>query len=328
MVPLSVLDLFPVGSQTTPSQALHDSILLARRVDALGYTRYWVAEHHNMPGIASAAPEVLITHVAQVTKRIRVGSGGIMIPNHTPLRVVEIFRTLEALYPGRIDLGLGRAPGTDQITSSALRRSGNEVNEELAELLAFAHDDFPAGHPYRSIVAMPSDAPLPPIWMLGSTQAGARIAATLGVGFAFAGHFSMSEAEAAIARYRSEFKPGALKEPQVILALSVVCAETEARAKELALPLQVNVARLGRGRPQAFPTVEEAKQFHFEPADRAMLERFTAGSIVGDVDKVRREIPEIARRLGATEIMISTVITDVQERIESYERVAAAFGLV
>ena len=325
MLPLSVLDLYPVVNGVAPSQALRDSVELAKRVDALGYTRYWVAEHHNMPGIASAAPEVLIGHVAGVTKRIRVGSGGIMVPNHTPLRVIEIFRTLEALYPGRIDLGLGRAPGTDQVTSQALRRSGREVNTELAELLAFATDGFPAGHPFSKIVAMPSDVSTPPIWMLGSTQAGAAIAAQLGCGFAFAGHFSMSEARGAMARYREDFEPhGALEKPHAILALSVVCAETKARAEELALPLKVAASRLAKGMPAAFATVDKAKCYAFGPEDHAVIERFRLGSIVGDVDHVRRELPRVAHALGADEVLISSLIPDQKERIASYERIAGA----
>ncbi|MEO6951734.1 MAG: LLM class flavin-dependent oxidoreductase [Polyangia bacterium] len=325
MLPLSVLDLFPVVNGVKPSQALRDSIELAKRVDELGYTRYWIAEHHNMPGIASAAPEVLIGHVAGVTKRIRVGSGGIMVPNHTPLRVIEIFRTLEALYPGRIDLGLGRAPGTDQLTSAALRRSGREVNAELAELLAFGNGQFPAGHPFEHILAMPSDVVTPPIWMLGSTQAGAAIAAQLGCGFAFAGHFSMSEARGALQRYREDFEPhGTLTKPHAILAVSVVCAETKARAEELALPLKVSASRLGKGKPAAFATIEEAKSYPFGPEDHAIIERFTMGSIVGDVDHVRREIPRMAETLGADEVMISSLIPDLAERIASYDRIARA----
>ena len=325
MLPLSVLDLFPVVSNISPSQALRNSIELAQLVDALGYTRYWIAEHHNMPGIASAAPEVLIGHVAQVTKRIRVGSGGIMVPNHTPLRVVEIFRTLEALHPGRIDLGLGRAPGTDHVTSQALRRSGREVNSELAELLAFAGGGFPSEHPFARIVVMPSDVATPPIWMLGSTQAGAAIAAQLGCGFAFAGHFSMSEARGALERYRDDFHPqGTLAKPHAILALSVVCAETKARADELALPLKVAASRLAKGHPATFATVEEAKAYTFGPADQAIVERFSLGSIVGDIDFVCREIPRVAAELGADEVMISSVIPDHGERLASYERIAAA----
>jgi luciferase family oxidoreductase group 1 len=323
--PLSVLDLFPVVSGTAPSRALHDSVRLAQRVDELGYTRYWIAEHHNMPGIASAAPEVLIAHVAQATRRIRVGSGGIMIPNHTPLRVVEIFRTLEALHPGRIDLGLGRAPGTDPLTASALQRGSSEVNQALAEILAFS-EGFPDDHPYRAILAMPSDTPLPPIWMLGSTQAGAAIAAALGTGYAFAGHFSMGEAAGAMRRYRETFqrKDGP---PRAILALSVICAESDARAEELALPLRVAYTRIGRGRPGVFPTLEEARAHRFTAEDHAIVERFAAGMIVGGPDRVRDQMLRFANDLGADELMVSTVVPDPEERIKSYERLAELFAL-
>src|SRR6185295_2942421 len=201
MTPLSVLDLSPVTTAISGPQALRNSIDLGRLCDRLGYTRYWVAEHHNMPNIATSAPEVLIAHIAAITTRIRVGAGGIMLPNHNPLRVVEIFRTLDALYPGRIDLGLGRAPGTDPITAAALRRGAppDDPNERLAELIAFDGASFPESHPFRAIVPMPSDIRLPPIWMLGSTLAGASIAASLGVRYAFAGHFAMRHARAAIA---------------------------------------------------------------------------------------------------------------------------------
>jgi len=327
VLPLSVLDLYPVATGTPPSRALHDAVGLAKRVDELGYHRYWIAEHHNMPGIASAAPEVLIGHVAGVTKRIRVGAGGIMIPNHTPLRVVEIFRTLEALYPGRIDLGLGRAPGTDQLTASALRRSNADVNSQLAELLAFAHEGFPDDHPYRKITAQPSDTALPPIWMLGSTQAGAAIAAALGVGYAFAGHFSMSEAKSAIRRYRTDFRPSDyLQAPKAILAVTVVCAEDRARAEALALPLRVAASRLARGEAGTFPTEAEAKAHEFTEMDRAVVERFSLGAIIGNAADVRAGLERVAEELGASELMISTVITNPVERVRSYERVAEVFG--
>lgn len=330
-LPLSVLDLFPVGSGVAPSQAIRDSVRLAQRVDALGYTRYWIAEHHNMPGIASAAPEVLIAHVASATQRIIVGAGGIMVPNHTPLRVVEIFRTLEALHPGRIDLGLGRAPGTDQLTSIALQRGKGEVNQLLAEIFAFADGEFPEQHPFENIVAMPSDTPLPPVWMLGSTQAGARIAASLGLRYAFAGHFSMAEAKDALALYRETFepsgKPGRPSEPYAILALSVICAETEARAEELALPLRVAIARMSQGKPAAFPTMEEARAHVFTPAEKVFVERMGAGTVLGTKDRVRSEIERVASSLGASEVMVSSVIIDPEERIASYTRIAEVFGL-
>ena len=322
---LSVLDLFPVASNRRPTDAIRDSLTLARRVDQLGYHRYWIAEHHNMAGIASSAPEVLITHVAGLTRRIRVGSGGIMVPNHAPLRVVEIFRTLEALFPGRIDLGLGRAPGTDPLTSSALRRGSDDVDAALAELFAFARGRFPAGNPYAEIVAMPSDAPMPPIWMLGSTQAGARIAARNGLAFAFAGHFAMAEAAAAMARYRTDSSAAA--SPYAILALSVVCADTEERAEALAAPLRLAYARIARGVRGPFPTVEEAAAHRFTPAERMGSERMGAGLVVGTPERVKAAIEAHATRLAADEIMVSTIMGDVTERIASYERLARVFGL-
>ena len=322
---LSVLDLFPVGSGHAPTDAIRDAVSLARRVDELGYFRYWIAEHHNMAGIASSAPEVLITHVAGQTRRIRVGAGGIMVPNHAPLHVVEIFRTLEALFPGRIDLGLGRAPGTDPVTSAALRRGTADVDSALAELFAFARGELPAGHPYAEIVAMPSDAAVPPIWMLGSTQAGARIAARHGLGFAFAGHFAMAEAEGAMERYRVESDPAA--GPYAILALSVVCADTAARAEELAAPLRLAYARIARGVRGPFPSVEEAALHPLSREDRVLSARMGRGLVVGTPETVKAELEAHATRLGADEIMVSTIMGDVGERIASYERLARAFSL-
>src|SRR5579862_2155620 len=274
MVPLSVLDLFPVSTGTTPTAAIRASLEVARRVDELGYNRYWVAEHHNIPSIASSAPEVLIGHVAGLTRRIRVGAGGMMLPNHAPLHVLEVFRTLEALYPGRIDLGIGRAPGTDPVTSSVLRRrssGGGDVNDQIEELFAFANRGFPDRHPLASVQVMPSDAPMPPIWMLGSTSAGAGIAAAHGVGFAFAGHFSMGEADGAVARYRAEFQPRPdMETPWLIMAVTVVCGESDEQARELAAPLRLAYARLAAGRPAPFPSVEEALAYRFSSDELAV----------------------------------------------------------
>jgi luciferase family oxidoreductase group 1 len=331
MVPLSVLDLFPVSSGSTATAAIHDSIALARRVDALGYTRYWIAEHHNLPNIASSAPEILIGHVAGVTKRIRVGSGGIMLPNHAPLHVLEVFKTLEALYPGRIDLGIGRAPGTDPVTSAALRRTsstGGEVNEQIAELVAFARREFPANHPFETIQITPSDGVVPPIWMLGSTRAGAAIAATLGVGFAFAGHFNMGEAKGAIAQYRNRFEPTAsMPASRLIMAVSVVCGENDAHAKELAAPLRVAFARIATGRPGPFPSIEEAKRYQFSPGELAAVERFAEGAIIGGPERVREGLERLVATTSADEIMLSTVVPVQSERVASYERVAKLWAL-
>src|ERR687889_681953 len=195
---LSVLDLSPVSSGSNGAQALHNTLELARLTDQLGYERYWLAEHHNLPSVASSAPEVMIGHVASETSRIRVGAGGIMLPNHAPLRVVETFRVLESLHPGRVDLGIGRAPGTDPVTATVLRRSrdgqgADDFPQQFSELLAFSGDGFPDGHPLRSVIAMPSDVGLPPIWLLGSSGYSARAAGGMGLGYAFASHFSPTD---------------------------------------------------------------------------------------------------------------------------------------
>ena len=327
MIPLSVLDLFPISTGTSPSAAIRDSIALACRVDALGYSRYWIAEHHNMPSIASSAPEVLIGHIAGVTRRMRIGAGGIMLPNHAPLHVLEVFRTLEALYPGRIDLGIGRAPGTDPLTSEALRRPG-EVNAQLAELVAFATGQFPGDHPYRTIEPMPNDVRVPPIWMLGSTRAGASIAAALGVGFAFAGHFNMGEASGAVATYRARFSPSPeVPKSRLIMAVSVVCGESDEHAKELAAPLRVAYARIATGRRGAFPSIAEARDYRFTAEERVAVERFAEGSIVGGKERVRAGLERLIEETGADEIMVSTVVPIIAERIASYERVASLWGL-
>ena len=265
MRPLSVLDLAPVGPDSSPREAIADSVTLAQHCDALGYERYWVAEHHSMPSIATSAPEVLVAHVAAVTRRIRVGTGGIMLPNHNPLRLVEIFRTLEALYPGRIDFGVGRAPGTDPVTASALQRGGtSDPNERLAELLAFDQSAFPDQHPFRNIVPMPSDVRLPPIWMLGSTMAGATIAASLGLRYAFAGHFAMRNARSALALYREQFRPSnGLVSPRAMLAVTVICGEDDAHANDLTIPLRLAVVRNRTGTRAPLPSIEEAKAYRF-----------------------------------------------------------------
>src|ERR1700749_156083 len=234
VIPLSVLDLSPVTTATPGSAALHNSLDLARLADRLGYKRYWVAEHHNLPSIASSAPEIMIGQIAAVTQHMRIGSGGVMLPNHAPLMVAERFKILEALFPGRIDLGIGRAPGTDPVTSIALRRrqqanTDDDFLERFQELLLFAQDGFPEGHPFLQGHALHSDVPLPPIYLLGSSDYSAEVAAAIGAGFAFAHHFASHDAVAAMTSYRSHFKPSpALPAPPAILAAAVVTAETDA----------------------------------------------------------------------------------------------------
>jgi luciferase family oxidoreductase group 1 len=336
-VKLSILDLSPVSEGSTGSHALHNSIDLATRADGLGYTRYWIAEHHNIPSVASSTPEIMIGQIARATSRMRVGSGGIMLPNHTPLKVVEAFRVLEALFPERIDLGIGRAAGTDPTTAMALRRLTDPMahvgfDRELQEVLAFAGKGFGGDHPFRDVVAMPSDVRLPPVWLLGSSGHSARIAATNGLGYAFALHISpnLELAAAAFADYRSFFVPSErIDRPQTLLALSAVCAETDERAHSLAASLELAFVRMQRGRPAPIASPEDAAR-ELNEFDRALLSRALAAGtrhVTGDPESVRRQILQLVERTGVDEVMIMTTIFAHEDRIRSYELLAHAFGL-
>ncbi len=303
--PLSILDLVPVGTGSNATQALKNTFELARLADRLGYTRYWFAEHHNMPGVASAAPEILIGAVARETTHLRVGSGGVMLPNHAPLKVVEWFRTLEALYPGRIDLGLGRAPGTDQLTALALRRSrealrADDFTEQLAEMLAFDNASFPETHPFRAIQAVPVGVSLPPIWLLGSSDYSAQVAAAMGMGFAFARHINPDGAEEAIQLYRERFTPSEhLSAPHAILTVSAICADTAARADELASSSDLSFLRLRTGRPGLLPSVEEALSYPYTDPERAQLLAGRARHVLGDPAMVRARPASNCARSGS-----------------------------
>jgi len=323
-LPVSILDLSPVGGGVGPTQAIRDSIALAIEADRLGFTRYWVAEHHNMASIATSAPEVLIAHIAAVTTRIRVGAGGIMVPNHSPLHVVEAFRTLEALHPGRIDLGLGRAPGTDPVTSRALRRTEDpHVNEMLAELLAFEHGHFPPAHPYHAITAMPSDIRLSSIWMLGSTMTGAAIAATLGLPFAFAGHFAMKEARHAIERYKLAFEPSpSLASPYAMIAVTCVCGEDEADALRVAAPMRVAIVKHRTGRREPILGIDEALAYPFTPDERVIADEFLEGAIIDGPARAATRLRDLARDVGADEVMLSTLVPSLESRRASLQRLA------
>lgn len=332
-LPLSVLDLSPIGTGSSASQAVRNTIDLARLADRIGYTRYWLAEHHNMPGIASSAPEILIGAVARETTRLRVGSGGIMLPNHAPLKVAETFRVLAALYPGRIDLGIGRAPGTDQMTALALRRSrealrADDFPAQLAELLAFAHDQFPAGHPFQSVRAVPIDVPLPPIWLLGSSDYSAQVAAALGMGFAFARHISPDGAAEAMHIYREQFTPSeSLPAPKTILAVSVICADTDERADTLASSSALSFLRLRSGQPGLLPSPEEAKAYPYTPMERAQIEASRTRHVIGSPPVVRAQLDELIAQTGADELMATTMIHAHAERLRSYELLAELFGV-
>ena len=328
-IPLSVLDLAPIGSGYTASRALQNSMELARLADSLGYTRYWFAEHHGMPSIASSSPEILIGLAAAATARIRVGSGGIMLPNHVPLRVAESFHTLEALNPGRIDLGIGRAPGSNPITSSALRPfPAEKFAEQLAELVSLSRGDFPPDHPFHAVRVVPSDVPLPPVWLLGSSGASARLAGSLGMGYSFARHFSLSPPAPAIEAYRESFQPSAhFPAPHIILGLSVVCAETDEEARYLAASADLMRLRLQHNEFLPIPTPDEALAYPYTERDRAMLDGYRDLLAVGTPAMVRRRIEEEIETTGASEAMISTIVHDPAKRVKSYELLAAEFDL-
>ena len=330
---LSVLDLVPVSSGMTAGRALQNTLDLARRADALGCTRYWLAEHHNMSGIAGSSPEILIGQVARETARMRVGSGGIMLPNHAPLKVAEAFLTLEALFPGRIDLGIGRAAGTDPRTASALRRSasgtgGDDLPGQLDDLFAFAGGGFGENHPFRPVSAVPAGVPLPPVWLLGSSDFSARLAGQRGLGFVFAHHINPDGAGEAMRLYRENFSPSEhLGVPQAIITASVLCAETAEQAEALAPTLDLAWLRLRRGSPAPFPTPEEGRAYPYTFSDRMQVRDTRRRLILGDPQGVRAQICRLSSETDADEVMVTTITHGHAERVRSYELLAQAFDL-
>ena len=327
-VALSVLDLAVVADGSDVGRALEESVELARAAESLGYRRFWVAEHHNMPGIASSATAVLIAHIAAATTSIRVGSGGIMLPNHAPLVVAEQFGTLEALHRGRIDLGVGRAPGTDQVTALALRRSPEALGadnfpQQLGELVAFFNGGFPDTHPFRAITAVPGYGDLPELWLLGSSGFSAQLAGLLGLPFSFAHHFSAENTLPALDLYRSSFRPSATRaEPHAMVAVSVICADTDDQAQWLAGPSRLAFARLRTGRPGRLPTPEEAAAHHYSPAEQLIVDSRRAGQIVGGPETVRAGLDRLVNETRADEVMITAMIHGYRDRLRSYELVA------
>jgi len=322
----SVLDLAPVPMGSTVGDALQNSLDLARHVERLGFHRYWLAEHHNMTGIASAATAVLIGHVAAGTSTIRVGSGGIMLPNHAPLMVAEAFGTLAALYPGRIDLGLGRAPGTDQATMRALRRYMGAVDsfaQDVVELQAW----FQPATPDQAVRAVPGEGQDVPLWLLGSSTYSAQLAAALGLPFAFAAHFAPDHLMDAVALYRRHFKPSAaLAAPYVLVCISVCAAETDEEARRLSSSTQQQFLALRRGRPGLLPPpVDDITQIA-SPAELAGLEHTFRYSAVGSPETVLSKIEAVLALTGADELMAASQIHDHAARVRSYEILAGVRG--
>jgi luciferase family oxidoreductase group 1 len=323
-LPLSVLDLAPVAAGTTAGQALSHTTMLARRTEELGFQRFWVAEHHNIPSIASSAPAVLIAHLAAATSRIRVGSGGVMLPNHPPLVVAEQFGTLEALYPDRIDLGIGRAPGTDQRTALALRRtmeglSAEHFPQELMGLIEL----FTSEDPDAPITATPGRGELPAIWLLGSSGYSAQLAGLLGLPFSFAHHFSAANTEPALALYRESFRPSRwLARPYAMVAVSAICADTDEHARWLSGPAALSFLHLRSGMPRPLATPEEAADYPYSALERQFAgERFTAQA-VGSPETVLAQLTRLAERTGADELMLTTMVYDIADRIRSFELIA------
>ena len=325
---LSVLDLAPVVLGSSPSEALANSTELVRHCERLGYHRFWVAEHHNMPGIASSSPPVLIAHLAASTSRIRLGSGGVMLPNHAPLVVAEQFGMLEALHPGRIDLGIGRAPGTDPVTAHALRRtadaiSADEFPRQLGELLAFFNGTFAETHPYRSITATPGLGNQPAIWLLGSSDYGAEVAGLLGFPFSFAHHFAAGNTEAALERYRASFKPSpTLAEPYASIGVSVIVGEDDEHAAWLNGPARLSFVRRRTGKPSRLSTPEEAAEYQYTPMEAQLLRGREFAAIVGGPDTVRRELEALTERTGVQEMLVLTTVYGQADRLRSYELLA------
>lgn len=344
-VPLSVLDLVTVGQGRTATQALRTSVDIARLAERRGFHRYWVAEHHSMPGVASSSPAVILAHLAAHTERIRLGSGGVMLPNHAPLVIAEQFGTLEAMAPGRIDLGLGRAPGTDGATAAALRRTdrlnegADDFPQQLAELTRFLDDDFPDSHPYARIHAVPGPVQAtaeggvqsparPPVWLLGSSGFSARLAGVLGLPFAFAHHFSAQNTIPALDLYRESFRPSAvLDAPYALIGVSALAADDEREARRQVLSGALSMVRLRTGRPGLVPTPEEAEAYAFSPMEREFVDGWLTNIVHGTPDEVRTGLDDLAKRTGADELMITANAHGGEARLRSYELIADAYGL-
>lgn len=326
---LSVLDLCPVPSGSTASDAINNSVDLARQVEAAGYQRYWFAEHHNTAMLACPAPELLICRVAAATERIRVGSGGIMLPNHSALKVAEMFRVLEAMFPNRIDLGLGRAPGTDSSTASALRREIGDVDEfphQLADLVGFLKDALPTDHRHAGVRAAPFGVPSPVMWILGSSTYGAQVAAANGFGFVFAHHIVPEHAVAAMRLYHDHFRASALgQSPKAMLGVAAICADTEEQAERLAATADLTMMRTRSGRRgDPVASVEEALAYRYSPQEEA-LRRYNRTRIhIGTPDQLRASLGALAAATQATELVITSTIHDHQARVRSYQLLAQA----
>jgi luciferase family oxidoreductase group 1 len=323
MIPLSILDLATVATGSSPAQALRETTMLAVEAERLGYRRFWVAEHHAIAAVASSAPAVLIEHLASVTTTIRVGSGGVMLPNHAPFIVAEQFATLEALHPGRIDLGLGRAPGTDHVTARALRRSADlgadHFPDDVVELIRYLLPSDQPSHP----APVPGSGYLPEVWLLGSSTFSAQLAGILGLPFSFAYHFAPALLDQAVESYRVNFQPSLLLEaPHFMVAASVICADTDEEAHRLALSSAFNILQRSTGRMGPLPSIEEASARVFTESEQALIDDAMSTHIIGNPEVVHKGLTALVERVDADEVMLSTRTHSYDARMRSYELIA------
>jgi luciferase family oxidoreductase group 1 len=332
MLRLSVLDQSPVRSTATPADAIRETLALAQATDRLGFHRYWLAEHHSTPALAGPAPEVLIPQVAAVTSGIRVGSGGVMLQHYSALKVAESFRVLETLHPGRIDLGIGRAPGSDQLTARALAGPAgggiDDFPQKIADVLGYLHGDLPPEHPHGGVIAMPSGPSTPEVWLLGSSDQSAAMAAHFGTGFSFA-HFINADGGAGITRaYTRAFKPSAaMPEARASVAVFVVCAPTEEEATRLAQSRDLFIVRLYTGRSGRYPSVAEADAYQYNLREQMIVDHARRRRIAGTPAQCRDRLEVLAAEYAVEEVMVVSITESWETRRRSYELLAEAFGL-
>lgn len=331
-ITLSILDQSPIPSGSSPADAVHETIALAQLADRLGYRRYWLAEHHNTGSLAGSAPEILIAGVASATSAIRVGSGGVMLSHYSPLKVAESFRMLHTLFPGRIDLGIGRAPGSDGRTAVALAQGTpfpiERFPEQLRDMAGFLYDELPAGHPYLGVRAMPRGPGAPEIWLLGSSDQSAAYAAHFGFAFSFAHFINALGAPEVMAAYRARFRPRFdVQGPRGSVAVRVLCADTQAEASRLASSFALMRKRMERGQSLPVPSVEEALAYPYTAVEQARLAAIGARAVVGAPEQVKVRLERLASECGVDELVVVTIVHDPRARQRSYELLAEAFGL-
>jgi luciferase family oxidoreductase group 1 len=328
---LSILDQSPIISGHTPAQAIHATIELARAADRLGYYRYWLAEHHAMKGLADPCPEILLGQVAAATRRIRVGTGGVLLPYYSPLKVAEVFRMYEALFPGRIDLGIGRAPGGTMLLARAMNADAFVGEErfptQVQELIGYLDDSLPPDYPFHAVKAMPAGPSAPEVWLLGSSDYSASLSAYLGLRFSFA-HFISAHGGPAVTRaYRDGFRAGRESQPYSMVAVFVICAPSHEEAERLAVSIDLRRLRMAHGQDDPIATVEEALAVQYSEADRALIQRERARAVIGTPGTVKARLLELQQQFQADEVMVITITGDYASRLRSYELLAQAFAM-